>query len=881
MVRRTQLVSAIAAIGLLPFLAMPSAGSVPQRGNATAAPRPPAERLVARSANPPGENGNFQITDQVPYTLDGDPADFGPHVDDQRAMYWSNQTKPANFATPTGTPATPRAGVRIYRDSFGVPLIYGKNGYDVWYGAGFAAATDRLFEMDAIRRLGEGRLAELTGPKTVPADLQERIVTYTNHEYQHMFKALPKAGRQAIRGYAAGAQARIAQVRANPALLPGEYVLLSSAPQRWTIKDTMAAGVYITRNIASQGGLEMANVAILHQLEHKFGKANGRQIFLDLFPDEEPHAIVSITGRRFSNVARGDRSAADQARDARRAMAYAEHLPLSLAFGAGTGNSAAPAALPASAAGTGIAPQVAADVRRAARSVDGWAHSLHGGSFAFALAGSRTKSGHAMVASNPQLDYSYPSELWELEVHGGGYDARGIGVPSIPTVGIGHTANVAWALTTGYSKTIDSFIETTRKNPIPGGPPQYLHNGFWRNENCRTVHVKYRAAPQGVPTGPPNQTENARVCRTIHGPVVATTKNGKRARSMAFAQWKQDVQTVTGILKWDRAKNLHQVAAGVKHVRWNENIIAADSHGHIGYWHPGRYFRHAPGIDQRFPLRGTGSQDEQGYIPFRQMPHVINPPQGFVGNWNNKPAHGWLDGDLSGTNSRPGGPITRFADLRRLLAHTHHATAATMAKIERRVGEDDHRYIGYLPILHDLRNLKRLSPAARAARRLMLGWDGRAYAPGAPGGSSPRSTPPEEVTDGPAATVFVTFTDKIKNILFRTLPQAARARLDTLSKESHQYDVTPLDNDAIGVLLPGFSSLNGGVGPHRRAVVERNALTRAAAKMVATYGKKPGTWRRPHGVSHIDSLSGVIGPSTVMPFQDRGTWVQEVAFTAG
>jgi acyl-homoserine lactone acylase PvdQ len=882
MLRRTSTLSAAAAIVVASFLIAPSAESSPRiatsRASASAS-RAPAEHLTARSALPPGESGDFPISDQAAYEANGKPSDFGPHVDDQRAMYWDNRTKSDDFAKPTGTPATPKSGVRIYRDSYDVPLIYGSNGYNVWYGAGYAAATDRLFEMDAIRRLAEGRLGELTGASAVPADLQERILTYTNHQYSRMFHHLDKRGRQAIAGYAAGVEKRIQQVRANPSLLPGEYVLLSSLPAAWTVRDTMAAGVFITRDIATQGGQEMANVATLRKLEHRYGKANGRVIFSDLFPDDEADAAVTIAGRSFSNLPAGDRSTADQARDATKAMNYSAHITLSLATGPGTGNSPVPKATNHTAAA--VPAGTAAKVRRADASIETWGRDLHGGSFAYAISGSRTRSGHAMVVSNPQLDYSYPSELYELEVHGGGYDARGIGVPGIPTVGIGHTAKVAWALTTGYSKTIDSFIETTRRNPRRGGPPQYLHNGKWHNESCRTVAVNYRATgPEGVPVGPANQSEKSRVCRTVHGPVVATTKNGKHARSVDYAQWMHDDQTVEGILDWDRAKNLRQVEAGVKKVRWNENIIAADSAGHIGYWHPGRYFARSAGIDQRFPLRGTGSQDEHGYLPFRRMPHVIDPRAGYVANWNTRPADGWVDGDLSGTNTRPAGPANRVVDLQNLLAAGHHFTPTSLARIDERVGEDDHRYVGYRPLLLNLRHASALTGIERRALHLMLHWDGRAYAPGAKGGSSPRSTPAAQTTDGPAATVFVAFAKRIKGLLFHSLPASVRARLDTLSTESHQYDVTPLDNDALGILIPGFSSLQP-LGPKRRIAVERNALFEAVTAMRRQYGAKPSTWRRHHGISHIDSLSGVVGPSTVEPFQDRGTWVQEVAFTTG
>jgi penicillin amidase len=846
------------------------------------APKPPAEKLQARSDLPPGESGLFPIADQATYEVNQDPADFGPHVDDQRQTYWNFKTEPDNFATPTGTPTEPRSGVRIYRDSQGVPLIYGTTGYDVWYGDGYAAATDRLFEMDAIRRTSEGTLAALVGSSDVPADLEEQTVTYTQAELTHMYDGLSAAGRQAIAGYAAGVEARIRQVRSDASLLPGEYVLLTAQPADWTINDSMATGVFLTRNIASQGGAEMANVATLRQLEEAHGSKAGRAIYNSLFPEDDPSGVTTIHGKDFSNLPKGWRSAAQRNKAYLRSARAAQHIPLSLANGPGTGDSPVPGGGTSATARSASMTAIDIEIREAVASIENWTGNLHGGSFAYAVSGSRTKSGHAMLVSNPQLDYSYPSELYELEVHGGGYDARGVGVPGIPTVGIGHTATVAWALTTGYSKTIDSFIERTRKNPKSAGPPQYLHNGKWHDESCRSTDVSYRlTAPEGIPVGPANQSEPAQLCRTDHGPVVATTANGKYARSVDYAMWKQEDQTINGILDWDRAKTLKQVQAGVKQVRWNENIVAADASGNIGYWHPGRYFRRPPGTDQRFPLSGTGGQDERGYLPFEDMPHVVNPKDGYVANWNTKPAKGWVDGDLSGTNTRPGGPASRLVDIETILKRSHHLTAASLTRIDKQIGDSDHRARGYQPVLRNLSKAKHLSALDRKARSLLQHFDGLAYDPGAMGGSSPLGTAATKVTDGPAATLFVAYTKQIKRLLFGSMSPTVRARLDTLDPEAHQYDVTPLDNDALRVVVPRFSALK----PlprwlHGRSAlsVERTALVDAVKTMVSTYGSALSSWRRPHGVSDINSLSGVVGPSVQMPFEDRGTWVQEVAF---
>ena len=842
MFRRAAVV--VAGLALLPI---PSVA-------APAADTPPATDMAAFSVLPPGESGNYTASAQAQYEADGNPNDFGPHVDDQRQMYWSFQRKSADFQPATGTPVQPAAGVRIYRDKWGVPLVYGDNGYDVWFGAGYAAATDRLFELDGVRRSAEGTLAELAGPSDVPSDLQERTLTYTKAEYDAMLAQLSPAGQAAIKGYAAGVEARIKETQSNPSLLPAEYQVLSTTPADWTVEDTIASGVYITRFVASQGGNEMDNVASLLALEKKYGKTRGRKAFEQLFPDDNPRALTTITTRHFYNQPPSDRSTKARERNFSKAASYAETLPAQLAAGPGTGNSPAPSL----------------DLR------------LHGGSFAYAVTGKHTANGNALLSSNPQLDYSYPSLLYELEVHGGGYDARGVGVPGIPTVGIGHSAHVAWGLTTGYSKTIDSFIETTRPNPTNGGPPQYLHNGSWHDESCRTETIHYREAPGGVPSGPPSFSKDYQVCRTVHGPIVATSANGRLARSVDYAMWKREVQTVEGILMWDRATSLDDVANGVRHVTWNENIVAADDKGNIGYWHPGLYFNRPAGIDQRFPLDGRGKDDPHGFLPFRDMPHVVDPPSGYVANWNTKPAPGWVDGDLSGSNTRPGGRANRVAIIRRQLANSHGLRSADLMRIDTAIGEADMRTPSYMPAVLSLQKLSNLTGKERRALTLLAGWDGRAYAPGAAGGSSPLGTPAADVKDGPAATLFLEVRNRIKNSVFHGLPASVLARLDTLGPESHRYDVTPLDNLTLRVVRPGWAGLpppTAVVGTRHPTAVLRRALDAAIAALTKQYGARPSTWRRQHAISHLESLTGVVGPAMTMPFEDRGSWVQEVAFT--
>ncbi len=864
---------------------------------------PPAARLTARSSLPPGESGFYPVAAQAQGKATGD---YGPHTDDQRESYWAFQTKPAPFsgsAGEVGGGQTPAPGVRIHRDAAGVPSVYGDTGREVWFGAGYAAATDRLFELDGVRRTAEGRLAELTGPASVPSDLATRTIGYTDAEYAGMLAGLSQQGRDAIEGYAAGVQARILQVRADPTQLPAEYAVLQTLPADWTTQDTLASGTYITRFVATQGGNEFANVRTLRTLEQTYGTVDGRRAFQDLFSDEDPLATTTIDAT-VSNLPAADRTPAAREADFQRAADAADALPLELATGPGTGAAAAPsplgslpswlpASLPASPSDTpldtaagaaGLPAPVAAGLRQAADALRAWSAHLHGGSFGFAISGRRTRDGHALLQSSPQLDYSYPGLLWELEVHGGGYDARGVSVPGIPTVGIGWTPSTAWALTTGYSKTIDSYVETTRPNPTAGGPPQWLHGGVWADESCRTEAIAYRNSVMGVPVGPAANTASYQVCRTGHGPVLATTADGSRARSVQYAQWLHDVDTVDGILTWDRATTLADIEAGVKKVAWNENIVAADADGHIGYWHPGRYPRRAPGLDQRFPTPGTGGSDSSGLLSYEEMPHVVDPPAGFVANWNTKPAHGWVDGDLSGTTTRPAGPANRLRVITSRLAARTDFTPADLPVLDTTIGSADMRAAAYRPVLALAGAATGVTGDQRSALELLAGWDGRAYAPGAPGGSSPTGTPAAAVTDGPAATLFAAFVARVRTQVYGGLPADVLTRLSTLPAESHQYDVVPVDNLVLRALTPSTSGIRSSrdwAGGRSTPAVVLAALDQALADVRGAYGADPATWRRAHAISHLDSLTGVVGPSAVMPFEDRGSWVHQIAFITG
>jgi penicillin G amidase len=831
-----------------------------------AADTSPAQPMTIGTALPPGENGLVTVAGQAQGTATGD---YGPHTQDQRVLYWDGRYKDGRFA-PAGPTTSPRAGVRISRDPYGVPAVYGDTSYDTWWGSGWTAGQDRLFLADAVRHLARGTYGELVGPSGVPVDVQTRTLTYSQADYDAMFAALPAESRNVLTAYAAGLNAYIQQVRTTPSQLPAEYALLSTVPADWTVTDTLAAGVLITRTVAASGGDEFREIGVLRTLQASLGDAPGRGAFSDLRWQQDDKATVTVPAAsgRFANNAPVP---ADQRDEVFRASAtYALSLPASLATGPGTGDSP----VPDPAGGLPVPPlpaAVRASVSAAVDSLMSWGSGLHGGSYMFTVSGSRTSTGKPMLVNGPQLGYTFPSELYEQEVHGGGYDARGVIVPGLPTIGIGYGKQVAWGLTTGYSKTIDSFIETTR---TVAGRLQYLHDGAWRNADCRTETIRYRGAVSGVPVGPAAFSKDVRVCRTVHGPVVATTGDGSLARSVQYAMYGRELENVNGILQWDRADTLAEFEAGVRQVTWNENVMYAGADGHIAFWHPGLYPVRSAGWDARFPAPGTGEHDRTGFVPFARMPHAVDPAVGYLANWNNKPAAGWVDDYLDPSASRSAGKAVRVQTIQLLLAAQPRLTPAGLRTLEYTLGTRDQRAPEFLPLL---RGTAGDTPRQRAALALLAAWDGTAYGPGA--GTSSTSYDDETVTDGPAPTLFRRFMDELRDEVLADLPPAVVVGAD--DHGSHLFDGTPADNLVLRVLRPSESSLT----PSRDYLHGRSARTavlaaldRSIASLTADHGSDPTSWRDRHPRSTIDSLTGVIGPSRTMPFEDRGSWVQVVSF---
>ena len=123
--------------------------------------------------------------------------------------------------------------VTIDRDGAGIPTITATNRQDLAFGAGFAHAQDRFFQMDLLRRQSAGELSAMVGRAAVNIDKRHRLHRF-RYRAQAAIRDLPDNHRRTMEAYAAGVNAGLSSLRAKPF----EYLLLNAEPAAWLPEDS-------------------------------------------------------------------------------------------------------------------------------------------------------------------------------------------------------------------------------------------------------------------------------------------------------------------------------------------------------------------------------------------------------------------------------------------------------------------------------------------------------------------------------------------------------------------------------------------------------------------------------------------------------------------
>lgn len=634
-----------------------------------------------------------------------------------RALLAAGLVAAAVVAPQTGSAAEAQ-DVKIVRDGFGVPHVYADTLEGVSYGAGYAIAVDRLFQLDVLRANGKGRFTELFGP--VPgfpeADAAARRLFYTDQERQAKYDRYPARLKRMVGAYVDGINKRISEVRANPAQLPQEYTTLGlGLPAPWQVTDTIAIADALVQQFGAGGGSERAQADLLKHLVEKFGAAQGEKAFDDAKWRNDPASPASIPADvRWEKEPTGARPLPPKQwrQDARLSLPPDQRGPVADA-------PAQPARIGTRAQLSLVPDRPSQESVRAfeahQRGVEELAKVVKFGSNALIAAGKGVASGGTLQLGGPQVGQFAPQIIAEhgLHVPKAGLDVTGLTFAgSGPVVLIGRGPDFAFTTTTGNSDGSDIYVEQLAKDAAGAvDPTAYVYDGKVYRMDCRTESIRTRG---GLPHS------STQVCRTRNGPVLATDTANGVAYALRRSWFDFETSTAEGFSDYNFVRSLEDFATAANKLQSNHNMFYTDAKGRSGYWHPGALPVRAPGTDVRLPQDGSSSAtDWRRMRTAQEVPHLVDPKRGWLANWNNKPAVSWDNGD--GANY---GAVFRSRLFDQLLAADRSLDLEDVERINRVNGTTELEFSFFRDHVVGS-GLRSKDPEIRLAAEQLSRWDGR------------------------------------------------------------------------------------------------------------------------------------------------------------
>jgi penicillin amidase len=472
--------------------------------------------------------------------------------------------------------------VEIVRDRWGVNHIYAQNEADLFFAQGYAAAKDRLFQLEIWRRQATGTVAEILGPRALRRDIGSRLHMFRGDLDAELNHYHPR-GKQIIGAFVRGVNAFVAETDRNPALLPFEFKALGIKPGQWTPAVVVSRHGALVSNLSDEvtfvRALKTASADQLRELLYFQGGEPTFTLDAAIDPKLFPENVLELY-----SAFRG-------------AVTFTPADVIAEWRG--------PAVNPANPPGpaeAGINPR---DI----------------GSNNWVVAGSKTQSTFPILANDPHRAISAPSLRYMVHLVAPGWNVIGAGEPATPGVSIGHNEHGSWGLTIFGNDNEDLYVYDTN----PANTNEYRYQGRW--EAMRVVRDTVTVKGAG-----PEQIE---LKYTRHGPVLFEDRANRKAYALRAAWLEPGGAPYLASLRMDQATTWEEFRTACTYSRMPaENMVWADRSGTIGWQAAGiqPLRRNWSGL---LPVPGDGKYEWDGFLPIEQLPHEVNPPRGFIGTANN------------------------------------------------------------------------------------------------------------------------------------------------------------------------------------------------------------------------------------------------------
>jgi penicillin amidase len=487
-----------------------------------------------------------------------------------------------------GTIAHPslRDAVRVIRDSSGVPHITAENEPDAYFALGYCMAQDRLFQMELMRRLARGELAEVAGPPALPIDRAVRAFRLRAKAETYFANAnsQPPELLALMDAYVNGINAFV-----EDGPIPFELIVLGVDVRPFTKVDCLAVAAILPITFAD--GIRGDPLVTMLKQKHPDMDIDA------LFPGYSLETPVTIM------------ETLDEAR------AYLEAQPTEP-------KQMEPERYEAS-----------LDVVREWVGVFGGIAQRFGpamGSNSWVLGPSRTRSGQAMLANDPHIAFSNPSIWYEAHLTYGDFENYGFHLPPIPMPLLGHNRDRAWGLTMTAQDDTDFYLERFD----PDNPDKVMYKGEWVDVETATETIRVRFADD----------VECQVRVTPHGPILndfleAYHGYNDAPVSLSWIWQHLEYTDLTAFYRMGHARTCEEFGDALPLITSpGMNISYAGRDGTIAWWAAGKIPIRPEGVNCKQILDGASGKDELlGFLPFELNPHLNNPECGFIATANNKP----------------------------------------------------------------------------------------------------------------------------------------------------------------------------------------------------------------------------------------------------
>jgi acyl-homoserine lactone acylase PvdQ len=733
----------------------------------------------------------------------------------------------AGAPAPITTELVPQPGLTVYRDAYDVPYVYGLTRDNVTWGAGWVIAEDRGLLLNEARYVS--RLSAVDAPGLSAINLIGQLASFTPSAQTEA-----EVSKQTGALLAAGAKGR-AVLHDIDVYLQGinAYLAAHGGGTPYTRTDVYAFNALKDQFVGEGGGQQAVNGAFLSALERRLGAVRGHAVWNDLREAYDPEAPASVPG----------------------------HVQLQPKPKSTTGNVMLDAGSLSSTATAALA-----DASR----YQGRASN------ALLVSGARSATHHPLMVAGPQIGYYYPGLTMEVDLEGPGIHQRGAMTAPFPGyIFIGRSQDQAWSLTSADLDQIDTYAETLCGHSIH----RYMFDG-----SCRQMQF-FDAGKLTTKQG----TREVTFYRTVHGAVSGYARVHGRLVALSHKRSSYGKDVLDLLFYHDLANsqvhNVHQFFQAANQTPQTFNSFYVDDKD-IGVFTSGLVPIRPSNVDQDLPIDGRGNEEWRGFVSFKNHPQGVDPPNGQIVNWNNRPQGGYQAPD----NNWVLGAIQRVDLLLNNLGHGGNLTPERVVSAMNAAATQDVREMTFEPFLSNLLHGGR-APNARDAQMLSLLDQWRRQ-----GGSRLDRTGNGQIT-APGAAIMDTAWPLLANAWASSVLNASlRSQLASLvtiyDKPNNgigtggqytgwhvwmQKDLRTI----MGERVAGKFAVRycGGGSLKRCRALLWGAINRAGNELAASQGPTPANWHSSATAEEISFVPGIL--TYKMRYANRPTGIQQVISFAG